>query len=100
MAASNAEIAALAAAAKSLANAMKSFVALGGQFLSNNSAQSINWGAMTDQNGPVDPSGDLTGFDFTPAELSNFIGSVDTVRNFITDNGHLGNIEKLANPIV
>lgn len=93
------EVLALANAAQELSNDAKRFVARARQFLSNNSAHSINWATVSDDvNGSV-TNGDITGLEFTPADLSNVIGSLDTICDLIEDNGHLGNFEKLAEPV-
>lgn len=99
--ASNNEILELAKAGKQLSEKAKDLVNLAGQFLNNNSAQAINWATVSDTNPTaLSANGDFVGYEFTPAELSNVIGSLNTIKAFIVDNGHLGNFEKLAKPIV
>lgn len=64
--------------------------------LGQNSHLSIDWGAQqTPEYLTVAADGNLDGATFTRQEVSNAIGSLDS---FITlmDQGHLGNIDKLA----
>ena len=72
------------------------------EFLSHNNALSIAWAADPK---PVylneDSNTNLDGVDFTRAQLSNMIGTLDQFRRLmenksITQGDHLGNIEQLA----
>lgn len=87
---------------KDLSDKLKGIDNLIGQFIAKNNAHAIDWGNMTTQSHPdiVGEDGLLKGFNFTPAELSNFIGTMAAVKAITSDSGHNGNIQKLAKTIV
>jgi hypothetical protein len=101
MAATDREMLNIATAAKEVAHDLKQLRAKAQQLLGFNSSQAINWGEVDDQSHPnvVDSSGTFSSKEFTPDELSNFIGSIDNL--FVTWwSTHGGNVENLSGPIV
>lgn len=66
-------------------------------FVAYNSSQSIDWANLDTEDPGIDANGLVEGEDYTPAEVSNAIG---TYAAFITlvEAGHLGNLHKLASP--
>ena len=88
----------IAAAVAEMATMHKRVNSLASQVLANNSAKSINWEDLPA--GSVDEDGNVDGTTYTPAEISNVIGSLSTYQTAHWDAGHGGNYEKLSKPIV
>lgn len=99
MAATNAEIVAIAKAVADCAKKLKQAKAIVDQTLSRNTVESITWGASQDT------ILSDAGLSYTGAEVSNAIGSLAQYQNYwgnavVTQGDHGGNYEKLVDPIV
>ncbi len=90
-----------------LANRVTTLLADVQQVLTHNSNQAIDWGAgqkpayITE-----DAAGNLQGLTFSRQDVANAIGSLDAVRKLLTNldltglqGDHVGNMNKLANPL-
>lgn len=98
--ASNAEVVALAKAVADVAKQFKSADALSYQVLNSNTAAAIDWNQVGTSNaGALDEDGHISGTSYTPAEVSNMIGTLAAIDTLL-DGGHRGNLEKLTSPIV
>jgi len=98
MAASDAEVVAVAEAMISVATKLKEANVIMSQALANNSAHSIDWTLQATkdvlEDHPTSPTA------YTAAEVSNVIGSFATFGSAFWDAGHSQNIELLTPPIV
>ena len=98
--AANAEVIAVAAAVAEAARLWKSFKAIADQVLGSNTAHSIDWAQVATSNaGALDGDGHISGKSYTPAEVSNMIGSL-AAHETLWGQGHGGNVEKMTDPIV
>lgn len=92
----------LAQELKGVANDVRSLLARIDEFVSLNQTTSIDWGnAQLPASLVEDASGNLVGFTFSRADVSNAIFSLTqlqaTLRNqAVTQGDHLGNITKIA----
>jgi len=93
--------------AQSLSESMAGLKSAVDRFLADNSAEAIDWSNLASSNpdqvvtNPGKPdNGTIVDYDFTPAEMSNFIGSLDAFANDSTGwaSTHMGNVRKLAKP--
>ena len=75
-------------------------------FLTYNTAQAIDWGAVaTPGYIEEDGNGNLAGYQFTRQDVANAIGSLDWIRKLLVGENvasatgnHLGNFNKIGNP--
>lgn len=77
-----------------LSEKMTELVAEVNQAITENQTFAINWGEANDHTAIVDGDGNIAGFNFTPAELSNAIGSYAALQTWATT--HIGNVTKLS----
>jgi len=95
MATKDTQVIKLAQAGQDMADKCAQLKALGDQFLRENSSEALNWGTLASTNpNTVDEDGYIEGFDFTPAELSNWIGSLDNLLStwWGTHGGNVTNV--------
>lgn len=64
------------------------------QAVAENQVFAIDWAEAQDHESIVDADGNIQGFNFTPADLSNAIGSYAALQTWA--GTHLGNVTKLA----
>lgn len=88
------EYAAIAESVSQVASKMKQAKYLAEQVLANNSAQGADWNSQEAADALT-----AAGVDYTPAEISNAIGSLSTFTGAGFWNTHGGNFEQLAKPI-
>lgn len=100
-------VAATADAIADVANQLTSLYALVQQLLEYNSDQAIDWTAgVKPAYITEDANGNLSGRQFSRAEVANAIGSLDWLRKLMTNQSmagsqgdHLGNLNHLARPL-
>lgn len=70
-------------------------------FIPLNQALNVDWGAS---GSPIttDASSNLTGKNYSPAQVSNAIGTIAAIQSLLTANGnaHLGNIDLIRSATV
>lgn len=96
MATKDTQVIKLAAAAQDMADKVAQLKAAGDQFIRENSSEALNWGTLASTNpNTVDAEGYVESFDFTPAEVSNWIGSLATLLTTWWDT-HGGNVTNMT----
>lgn len=98
MATKDSQVLKLAQAGQDMADKTAQLKALGDQFLRENSSEALDWGNLAASNpNTLDADGYIQGFDFTPAELSNWIGSLSNLLDessgwWSTNGGNVTNM--------
>lgn len=104
--ASDGEILELVRYVRDTANTMKSTNGQTYQLATKNDSLAIDWNNLATSNPDVlDENGLLVGYNFTPADVSNFLGSLAQFLNYyngsaVAAGAHGSNAEQLSLPIV